>query len=124
MPPPSRPLRTINLQRRRAANDGQDTSSLDDEFYRKVAEIRSVPYSAPNSAQLKYQSVTAALRELRRIGRMTAGREWRDGLTPRQNSDYNTLVEEYSTLFNAVSWDPQIMPDPERQRMLDLNLER
>ena len=73
---------------------------------------------------MKYQSVTAALRELRRIGRMTAGREWRDGLTPRQNSDYNTLVEEYSTLWPAVSWDPRIMPDPERQRIRDLDLER
>ena len=46
---------------------------------------------------------------------------WTDA---RQNSDYNTLVEEYSTLFNAVSWDPRIMPDPEQQRTLDLNLER
>ena len=130
MPPPSRPLGAIHMQRRRAANDGRDTSALDDEFYRKVAEIRGVPYSAPTSAQLRYQSVRAALNHLRDRGRMAAPRSspgprnWREGLTEQQSRDYNTLVEEYSTLFGAVSWDPQVMPDPERQRVEDLALER
>jgi hypothetical protein len=123
------------MQRRRAANDERDTSALDDEFYRKVAEIRGVPYSAPTSAQLRYESVRAAIRELRTRGYHEARRsqpaseplsrpEWRDGLTDQQSRDYNTLVEEYSTLFGAVSWDPQVMPDPERQRVEDLALER
>ena len=134
MPPPSRPLAAIHTQRRRAVNDGQDTSALDDEFYRKVAEIRGVPYSPLTSAQLKFESVAAALWELRRRGKDEARRQprdpqesgpaWRAGLTYRQNSDYNTLVEEYSTLWPAVSWDPRIMPDPERQRIRDLDLER
>ena len=118
------------MQRRRAANDGRDTSALDDEFYRKVAEIRGVPYSAPTSAQLRYKSVTGALRHLRQRGRMAAPsssigpRTWRERLTEQQSRDYSTLVEEYSTLFGAVSWDPQVMPDPERQRVEDLALER
>jgi hypothetical protein len=134
MPPPSRPLAVIHSQRRRAVNDGRDTSALDDEFYRKVAEIRGVPYSPLTSAQLKYQSVAAAIRDLRRRGYDEARRQprdpqepgpaWRAGLTHRQNSDYNTLVAEYSTLWPAVSWDPRIMPDPERQRIRDLDLER
>ena len=135
MPPPSRPLAAIHLQRRRAANNGRGTSALDDEFYRKVAEIRGVPYSPLISAQLKYQSVAAAIRDLRRRGYDEASRRqprdsqesapaWRAGLTPRQNADYNTLVEEYSTLWPAVSWDQEIMPDPELRRMIDLNLDR
>jgi hypothetical protein len=135
MPPPSRPLAAIHIQRRRAANEGRDTSALDDEFYRKVAEIRGVPYSAPTSAQLRYESVRAAIRELRTRGYHEARRsqpaseplsrpEWRNGLTAQQNREYNTLVEEYSTLFNAVSWDEQLMPDPELRRMMDLNLDR
>ena len=54
----------------------------------------------------------------------TDPRNWREGLTERQNNDYNTWVEEHSTLFNTVSWDPQLMPDPERQRVEDLALDR
>ena len=118
------------MQRRRAANDGRDTSALDDEFYRKLAEIRGVPHSAPTSAQLRCQSVTGALRHLRQRGQMagpsaSTGRlNWREGMSDQQNREHNTLVEEYSTLFNAVSWDPQLMPDPERQRVEDLALDR